>query len=324
MARIDPFSAPRGGSADRGQAAPLVGQLAPELRSRVRQIEIKTRRLVDAALAGGYRSTFHGQGLEFFEVRPYLPGDEVRSIDWKVTARTGEPWVKTYAEERELTLTLLVDTSRSMDFGSRRWTKREAAAQFTALVALCAARVQDRVGLDLFGEEPGLHLPAKKGTKHILRVIREVMAAAPSPGGSDFKSILEEKSRALRRRSLIFLVSDFLDQDRCEGWSEVLARLGRRHDVIAVRLVDPLEEELSDAGWIRLREIEGGRVTELDSRSHEVRSAWARRGRERREQLDDVLQRARVDSIRISTQADLADPVVDFFRRRARRRVGLA
>ena len=159
---------------DGGEGAPL---LAPELRARVRQIQIRTHRLVDAALAGGYRSTFRGQGIEFEEVRPYQPGDEVRSIDWKVTARVGEPFIKSYAEERELTLQLLVDTSRSMDFGSRRLTKRELAAQFAALIAFVAIRHQDRVGLDLFGEEPVLHLPARKGSQHVLRLVREVLAA---------------------------------------------------------------------------------------------------------------------------------------------------
>src|SRR6266850_671258 len=154
--------------------------LARELMARVKQIRIRTHRLVNTALSGGYRSTFRGSGLEFSDVRAYQPGDEVRRIDWNVTARTGEAFVKTYAEERELTINLIVDTSRSMDFGSGRWTKRETAAQFCALISFVAMRHQDRVGLVMFGEQPGLHLTARKGGQHVLRVVREVIAAAPS------------------------------------------------------------------------------------------------------------------------------------------------
>ena len=298
---------------DGGKSGPW---LAPELRARVRQIQIRTHRLVDAALAGGYRSTFRGQGIEFAEVRPYLPGDEVRSIDWKVTARAGEPFIKTYAEERELTLHLLVDTSRSMDFGSRQRTKRDAAAQFAALVAFVAIRHQDRIGLDLFGEEPGLHLPARKGTQHVLRLVREVLAAAPTEGGSGFETVLSEQERILRRRSLVFVVSDFLGHEDQTEFGRCLARLSRRHDVIAVRVVDPLEEALPPVGIFALRSVEYGRRMEIDARGRGVRDEWARAAKERRARLDEVLLGARIDSIELRTDRDLADPVVEFFRRR--------
>src|SRR5262245_15470178 len=187
------------GLARAGPAPERSALLAPELMARVRQIKIRTHRLVNTALSGGYRSTFRGSGLEFSEVRAYQPGDEVRRIDWNVTARTGHAYVKTYAEERELTIQLLVDTSLSMDFGSHGWSKRETAAQFAALISFIAIRHQDRVGLTLFGAGPGLHIAARKGGQHVLRIVREVIAAPATPGRSDLGLALEHATRTLRR-----------------------------------------------------------------------------------------------------------------------------
>jgi uncharacterized protein (DUF58 family) len=291
--------------------------LPPDLMARVRQIQIRTHRLVNTALSGGYRSTFRGQGIEFSEVRAYQPGDEVRRIDWNVTARTGDAYIKTYAEERELTIQFIVDTSLSMDFGSRLRTKRETAAQFCALMSLVALRHQDRVGLTLFGARPGLHLPARKGATHVLRVVREVIAARSTGRGSSLARVLEHQLRHLKRRSLVLVVSDFLGVES-EGWSEVLARLGRRHDVLCVRVFDPLEEELPEAGWLLFEEIESGERVEVDTRSHRVRAAWAERARRRREALRGLVRRAGVPSIDVSTAGDVADPLVRHFDRRAR------
>jgi len=299
--------------------------LAPELMARVRQIRIRTHRLVNTALSGGYRSTFRGSGLEFSDVRAYQPGDEVRRIDWNVTARTGEAFVKNYAEERELTINLIVDTSLSMDFGSGRWTKREIAAQFCALISFVAMRHQDRVGLVLFGEKPGLHLRARKGGQHVLRVVREVIAAEPSEGGSNLAAVLEHQMRTLRRRSIVFLVSDFLDRAPAQGrppWSELLARLNRRHDVIAVRVVDPFEVELPPAGMIGLREIESGATVEIDTRPSRVRDAWRAEAARRRSETLAGLARARVELIELDTTKDVGEPVHAFFRRRAARHGG--
>jgi uncharacterized protein (DUF58 family) len=301
--------------------------LAPELMARVRQIRIRTHRLVNTALSGGYRSTFRGSGLEFSDVRAYQPGDEVRRIDWNVTARTGEAFVKNYAEERELTINLIVDTSRSMDFGSGRWTKRETAAQFCALISFVAMRHQDRVGVVLFGEKPGLHLRARKGGQHVLRVVREVIAAEPSAGGSDLAAVLEHQMRTLRRRSIVFLVSDFLDRsakvaDGRPTWSELLARLNRRHDVIAVRVVDPLEVELPPAGLIGLTEIETGGALEVDTRPASVRATWRAEAARRRAETVAALARARVEMIELDTTRDVGEPVLAFFRRRAARHGG--
>jgi uncharacterized protein (DUF58 family) len=301
--------------------------LAPELMARVRQIRIRTHRLVNTALSGGYRSTFRGSGLEFSEVRAYQPGDEVRRIDWNVTARTGEAFVKTYAEERELTINLIVDTSRSMEFGSGRWTKRETAAQFCSLISFVAMRHQDRVGLVLFGERPGLHLNARKGGQHVLRVVREVIAAPVTPGGSDLSAVLEHQLRALRRRSVVFVVSDFLDRPGSgpssrPPWSELLARLNRRHDVIAVRVVDPLEVELPAAGLIGLHEIETGRALELDTRPERVRGLWREAAAARRAEILGGLSRARVELIELDTTRDVGEPILSFFRRRIARHGG--
>lgn len=294
--------------------------VVPELMARVRQIHLRTHRLVNTALAGRYRSTFRGQGIEFEEVRPYVPGDEVRAIDWNVTARAGEPYVKSYREERELTLHLLVDTGMAMDFGTHRWTKREAAAQFAGLLAMVALRYQDRVGLTLFGDQPGLHLPSGKGSHHVLRLIREVIAAPTTPGRSDFSAVLEAQERALKRRSLIFIVSDFLGGLRDDRWGIALARLARRHDVIAVRVVDPLEEELPDVGLVSMRSMQDGQLVEVDASARLVRAAWNEAAAARRAKIHEVLTRAGVDRFDLRIGEDLADPLVAFFRRRETRR----
>lgn len=294
--------------------------VVPELMARVRSIHLRTHRLVNTALAGSYRSTFRGQGIEFEEVRPYVPGDEVRAIDWNVTARAGEPYVKSYREERELTLHLLVDTGLAMDFGTHRWTKREAAAQFAGLLAMVALRYQDRVGLTLFGDQPGLHLPSGKGSNHVMRLIREVVAAPTTPGRSDLTAVLEAQERALKKRSLIFIVSDFLGGLRDAHWGTCLARLARRHDVIAVRVVDPLEEELPDVGLVSMRSMENGQLVEVDASARLVREAWNQAAVRRTAKIHEVLTRAGVDRFDLRIGEDLADPLVAFFRRRETRR----
>ncbi len=286
--------------------------------ARVRSIQIRTHRLVSGALQGAYRSSFRGTGIEFEEVRPYQPGDDVRSIDWNVTARTGEPFVKTYVEDRALILQLVVDTSRSMDFGSQDKTKREAAAEVCALLSFVAARTQDQVGLCLFADEPGLHLPPRKGHHQVLRVVREVMGAPSTGRGSSLCSVLEHQLRHLKRRSLVLVVSDFLGLGS-EDWADPLARLARRHDVLCVRVFDPLEEDLPRSGLIELREIESGQPVEVDTRSAAVRAAWGRAARERRARLLASLRPAAVDLIEVSTAGDVAEPIARCFARRARR-----
>lgn len=303
------------------QADPSV--LTPELMSRVRAIEIRTHRLVNTALSGGYRSTFRGQGIEFQEVRAYQPGDDVRRIDWNVTARTGEAFVKNYAEERELTVHLVVDQSRSMDLGSRAWTKRELAAQFSALIAFVGLRHGDRVGLSLFGDQPGLHLPARKGSQHVLRIVREVLAAKPTPPGSDLAQVLEQEERLLGRRSVVFVVSDFLDEGaKLADWVPVMTRLSLRHDVIAVRVRDPLESELPPAGIVELVGLEGGPACEVDTRRALVRAQWQAVAQARAERIEERLARAKADRLDLDTTRDVGESVRAFFRRRTLSRGG--
>lgn len=287
--------------------------LEPDLAARVQRIRVRTHRLVTTALSGGYRSTFRGQGLEFSEVRAYQPGDDVRRIDWNVTARTGQPFIKSYAEERELSIELVVDTSRAMDFGTRLRTKREAAAQFSALISFVALRNQDRVGLLLFGDEPGLHLRSRKGSSHVLRIVREVLAAPPSDGGGGLAVALEHTERTLRRRSVVFVVGDFTGPNT---WVEPMRRLAIRHDVIAVRITDPLERELPRAGLVEFEEIGSGRRVEIDTDSKRVRDAWRTRAEERRRRIDADLARARADVIDLNAGGELGEPVATFFHRR--------
>ncbi|MBM3986479.1 MAG: DUF58 domain-containing protein [Planctomycetes bacterium] len=295
--------------------------LAPELLARVSQIQVRTHRMVNDVLSGAYRSTFRGSGVEFEEVRPYQPGDDVRGIDWLRTAKAGEPFVKNYVEERELTLGFLVDTSLSMDFGSRSWTKREVAAALCALLSFVAQRAQDRVSLTLFGAQPGLHLPPRKGAGAVARVIREVIAAATTEGGTDFATALERQERLLRRRAMLVVVSDFEGFDARA--SEKLGRLARRHDVIAARVVDPFEREIPAAGRIWLRETEGGRLVEVDTRSGEVRGAWKREYELRTAALASELTRCGVDLLELTTDGNLsaaiADPLARYFLLRRRR-----
>ncbi len=305
-----------GSSPRDAQTSPSTG-IAADLMARVRQIQIRTHLLVDDALAGAYKSAFRGSGVEFEEVRPYQPGDDVRTIDWKRTAKQQEAFVKTYVEERELSLVFLVDTSRSMDFGSIDSTKRELAAEFCALMSYVALRQQDQVGLTLFGSQTGLHLAPQKGGSAVSRLVREVIAALPTAGQASYRQVLEHQLRVLRRRALVFVVSDFLGAEaRNDDWSDVLARVARQHDVVAVRVVDPLEERLPEAGLVRLAELESGRSGEIDTRSAVVRAEWARRAQERKARLDELFLRARVPSIELSTAAGVADPVVRFFKRR--------
>ena len=296
------------------KSAPL---LAPELMARVQKIQLRTSKLVSSTLSGAYRSNFRGTGIEFEAVRPYQPGDDVRAIDWKVTARVGDAFIKTYVEDRTLILQALVDTSLSMDFGSREKTKRETAAEVCALLALVAGRNQDQVGLCLFSDQPGLHLAPKKGQHHVLRLIREVVAAPAEGRGSSLSAVLEHQLRHLKRRALVLVVSDFLTGS--EDWSDPLARLARRHDVIAVRIFDPLEEELPSAGWIRLEELEGGRRAELDASSARVRAGWSEAARARRETLVARLRRAGVDLVEVATRGDVSEPIARCFARRAAR-----
>ena len=299
--------------------------LAPELMARVRQIQVRTKRLVSSALAGAYRSSFRGTGVEFEDLREYQPGDDTRDIDWKVTTRTGEAFIKTYVEDRQLVLMFLVDASHSMDFGSGERTKREVAAELCALLAYVAMSQEDQVGLCAFADEPGLHLEPRKGGSHVQRVVREVIAAPPGGKSTSLAAVLEHQMRVLRRRSMVFVISDFQvpEDDPAGDWVDALARLSRKHDVIAARVSDPFEEELPVAGILALREIESGELVEVDTRSEAVRRSWSAAAHERRELFLAEARRARVDTLELSTAGSVADPLLRLFASRGGRRGGV-
>lgn len=292
--------------------------------ARVRQIQIRTHKLVNTGLSGGYRSTFRGQGIEFEEVRPYQPGDEVRSIDWNVTARTGEPYIKSYREEKQLTIHLCVDTALELDFATFGETKRDAASEVAALISFVGIRHQDRIGLTLFGKEPSLHLSPGRQSRHVLRMIREIQAAPITPGPSSLERLLMGQEATLNKRSMVILISDFsgIGADGSEGgdhdWIDVLGRLSARHDVIAIRLVDRFEEELPKAGIVRLARMEDGTVRDIDGRKASVREAWGQAASARRDALAKVFRQARAEWIDMRTDGDLGAPLVRFFRQRVK------
>lgn len=303
-----------------------------EARSRVKLLELSMRRMVSSVLSGAYRSSFRGSGIEFDEVRPYQPGDEVRSIDWNVTARTGAPHVKTYQEERQLLVHLLVDVSASMRTGARI-SKLEAAEQFTALIA-CAAELQrDPVGMLLYDDGPGEHLLARPGAEQTQRILvaleRARSSAAAAADAVGFAAALEELESVLSRRTLLFVVGDF--RVGGDDWVEPLRRLALRHDVVAVRIIDALERELpAQVGPVTVRDPESGATIELDAGSARVRRWWSERAAALDEAFAERARRARVETIELSApawdpeqldrRAELIDvePAIAFFRRRAR------
>jgi len=286
-----------------------------EILRKVRDIEIRTNRVVDALIAGQYHSAFKGRGMEFEEVREYQPGDEVRTIDWNVTARTGHPFVKTFREERELTVMLLVDVSPSERFGTGSQQKSELAAEFGALVAFAAIRNNDKAGLILFTDTIEKYVPPKKGRKHALRVIRELLAFRPASRGTDLRSALEFLGRVQRRRCVAFIVSDFI----ASGFERDLAAVAHRHDLIAVRTTDPREAEIPDAGLIALEDAETGEVVVVDTSSRSVRRLFESGGAGARASQEDLLKSLAVDSLGIWTGRPYVRELSSFFRMREKR-----
>ncbi len=288
-----------------------------ELGAAVRRVRILTAKLVDSALSGGFKSAFRGSGLEFREVRAYEHGDDVRRIDWNVTARTGSAYVKTYAEERELEIHIVLDRSRSLGFGTREGTKADAAARLVALVAFAAARSQDKVGLTVFDGRGRARTPCKKGMRQALQIVRAAMlGGSGEPGG--LVDALETEERLLRRRSVLFLVSDFCALDaHNERLERLLTRLNRRHDVIAVRVQDPFERELPAVGPVLVRDLSTGLRAEVDGRDAGVRRAWSQAADERRTLQDALFARCRIEVLDITTDGAVDVPLIGLFRRRA-------
>lgn len=280
----------------------------------VRRIEITTRHLVRDIVAGEYSSAFRGRGVEFAEVREYQPGDDVRTIDWNVTARLGSAYVKRYLEERELTVGFVVDFSASKRFGSRKRTKGDLATEVCAVLALAAARNNDRVGALFFSDRIEQMVPARKGRRHVLRIISELLSFEPAGSGTDLTAALTYLESVLRRRSVLFVVSDFM----ASGYQSALGRLARKHDVIAVQLIDPRERELPDAGLMTFRDPESGAWQYVDTGSSAVRSAFRRRMADFDLDLERSLRERGADLVRLHTDRAYAEPLLAFFRQRER------
>ncbi len=297
---------------------PAPGTAAAVLQ-QVKLIELRTRRLVNSLFAGEYRSVFKGQGIEFAEVREYLPGDEVRSIDWNVTARMRRPFVKRYIEERELTVMLVVDLSGSERFGSARRFKAELACELATVVAMSATRNNDRVGTLLFTDRVELVVPPRKGRRHALRVVRDLVAFSPVGVGTDIAGALTYLIHLLKHRTIVFVVSDFQAAD----YARPLRLLAQRHDVIAVSIEDPLERKLPNAGIVRFVDPESGQLIDVDTSARAVRAHYERRTAEDRQARRQLFRQLAIDEIIVGTEGGIVEPLLKFFRRRetrARRR----
>jgi len=286
-----------------------------EILKEVRRIEISTRGLVNEVFSGEYHSVFKGRGMSFAEVREYQYGDDIRSIDWNVTARTGAPFVKIFEEERELTVMLLVDVSASGDFGTRQRMKAEVGVEICALLAFSAIKNNDKVGLIIFSDHVEKFVPPRKGRRHVLRVLRELLYHKPEGRGTDIGAALEYLTHVQRKRAVTFLVSDF----RAHGFEKALAVAGRRHDLVAVRLADAREEELPPLGMVELEDPETGERIVVNTSKPSFRSAFKSVHASRRAALDRVLRRSRVDVIDIHTGEPWVKPLMRFFQARMRR-----
>ena len=296
-----------------------------DILRKVRQIEIRTNRIVADSLAGHYHSVFKGRGMDFDEVREYVPGDEVRTIDWNVTARAGRPFIKKFAEERELTLLLLVDVSASGHFGSGAQSKRDVAAELACVLALSATRNNDKVGLVLFTDQIELYIPPKKGRRHVLRVVREILFFRPTRRGTDLVHALEFANRMSGRRSVVFLISDFQTSgDRSAAWAglrRAVRQTHRRHDLIAIHIEDPREQELPNIGIIALEDAETGELIEIDTTRPAVRKRFSELSLERAQRLKADLRAEGVDIVQLRTDLPYMPPLQRFFKSRGRARV---
>lgn len=320
---------------------PCLKMIPRELLRKIRQIELRTNRLVSQSLAGQYHSVFKGQGMNFEEVREYQPGDDVRNIDWNVTARMSHPFVKKFVEERELTLMLVVDLSASGLFGSTSQSKRELAAEIASVLAFSATRNNDKVGLILFTEEVEKFIPPRKGRRHVLRVIRDILCHTPKYRGTNLNAALEFLSRVTRHQAIAIVLSDFLGQTSPTR-TEIAAHLrrkavlsdtlgqasltsmrqaGRRHDVVAIQIVDRFEQELPDLGRLVLKDSETGEVVEVDTGDPRKRAAFAERQAQTQAELLRLFRAAGIDSIQLRTDRPYEGELAHFFDVREKRRL---
>jgi len=305
------------------------------IMTSMRKLEIRTRRMVNDSLAGAYHSVFKGRGMDFDEVREYSPGDEVRTIDWNVTARAGRTFVKKYTEERELTILLLVDISASGNFGSAAMSKRDLAAELASVLAFSAIRNSDKVGLLLYTDRIERYLPPKKGRRHVLRVVRDILYHTPAGRGTDTVKALDVVNHLLHRRAIVFLISDFqesrppgsggatADTDAAgrAALRRAMRQTNRRHDLVAVQVEDPREKELPNVGILALEDAETGEIIELDTASAVVRKRFKELAAERGRQLVTDLSSEGIDTLQLQTDQPYMPALQRFFKTRERRRV---
>ena len=289
--------------------------LTKELLKQVRQIEIRTKGLVNQVFSGEYHSVFKGMGMEFSEVREYQFGDDIRNIDWNVTARFGHPYIKVFEEERELTVMLMVDLSGSLMFGSISKTKQRVAVEVTAILAFSALKNNDKVGLILFSDKIEKFVPPRKGNKHVLRIIRDILSFNPEGNATDIKGALEYMNGAIKKRSIVFLLSDFMDQ----GYSKILKVVGKKHDLIGIILDDRRENELPAIGLVKLTDAETGQERWIDTSSNRVRKMMRKTRSEAVNKRNALFLSSRLDRIQIETGKDYIKPLVQFFRMREQR-----
>jgi uncharacterized protein (DUF58 family) len=286
-----------------------------EILKKVKQIQIRSSRLVNDVLAGEYVSVFKGRGMEFDEVREYQPGDDIRTIDWNVTARLGHPYIKRYTEERELTIMFLVDLSFSGEFGSKKQFKNEIATEICALLALSAVRNNDKVGLILFTDKIEKFVPPKKGKTHVLRVIREVLYYKPENKGTDISIALEYLLKVTKRKTVCFLVSDFIT----EGFERALRIANKRHDMVAVSITDPRELEIPNVGFVELEDAETGEITLVDTSDRKMMERYNKFNIKNMEDRSKLLRSMGVDLVDVRTDSSYVEPIMKFFKAREKR-----
>lgn len=289
--------------------------LSKELLKQVRQIEIRTKGLVNQVFSGEYHSVFKGRGMEFSEVREYNFGDDIRNIDWNVTARFGHPYIKIFEEERELTVILLVDLSGSLSFGSVDKTKQQIAVELSAILAFSALKNNDKVGLFLFSDKIEKFIPPRKGRKHVLRIIRELLSFKPEGKTTNIKAALEHMNHAIKKKSIVFLISDFMD----EGYEKVLRIVGKKHDLIGIVINDQREKSIPKMGLVKFTDAETGKERWIDTSSLKVQN-WIKQYYDRLiSERKTLFIKSRLDSIEIKTGENYVTPLVNFFRLRERR-----
>jgi len=289
--------------------------ISKELLKKVRKIQITTSRMVTDVFAGKYQSVFKGRGMEFYEVRKYLPGDEIRDIDWNVTARMGHPYVKRFVEERELTVMLLLDLSMSCRFGSAKQMKNQLAAEICSLLALSAIQNNDKVGLIIFTDRIEKFISPRKGLRHVLRVVREALYYKPEGKGTDISLLLQYLNRVMKRKTISFIISDFFD----EGFKNLLSISNKRHDMVAITVTDPREIDLPNIGIIKLDDAETGRTFTIDTADSDFRKKYKERALRRMKDRKNLLRSVNVDNIDLRTDIPYDKELIKFFRMREKR-----